>query len=117
MELRGVHHVSINVTDLAETLTFYTDALGLALLDRPDTIGPGAWLGCADGREVHLLMNDVPDNNGQHFAFEVADVDSVTERLSSVGRKVSAPNEIDGLCRQVFCKDPSGNLLEFNERL
>ncbi|MGF1597200.1 MAG: VOC family protein [Acidimicrobiales bacterium] len=117
MELRGVHHVSINVSDLPATQSFYTDVLGLDVLPRPELGVDGVWLGCPDGREIHLIVQDVPDNAGQHYAFEVDNVDGVTERLAGVGHKVSKASEIAGVCRQVFCKDPSGNLVEFNERL
>ena len=118
MQLRGVHHISINVTDLDDTLAFYTNTVGLERLPRPDGIGEGAWLGCPDGREVHLLRrDDVPDNLGQHYAFEVADVEVTKQDLVAGGRKASDINEIDGICRQVFCRDPSGNLVEFNQPL
>jgi catechol 2,3-dioxygenase-like lactoylglutathione lyase family enzyme len=119
MDLRGVHHVSINVSDLDETVAFYTDTLGLAVLERPDgkISVPGVWLGCPDGREIHLLLNDVPDRKGQHFAFEVGDVDAAVAVLAGAGHQVSQPSGIEGICRQVFCNDPSGNLVELNQRL
>jgi catechol 2,3-dioxygenase-like lactoylglutathione lyase family enzyme len=119
MELRGVHHVSINVSDLDETLAFYAGTLGLAVLPRPDgeISVPGAWLGCPDGREIHLLVNDVPDGKGQHFAFEVDDVDEIAAALDQAGHPAGQPAVIQGICRQVFCHDPSGNLVEFNQRL
>ncbi len=116
MELRGVHHVSINVTDLDETLRFYTETVGLERLWRPSGIGEGAWLGCPDGREIHLICQPVPENHGQHYAFEVADVDATRATLEAAGRRVRS-TEIDGVCRQVFCRDPSGNLVEFNQPL
>ena len=36
MELGTVHHVSINVADVEGTAPFYTDVLGMEVLDRPD---------------------------------------------------------------------------------
>ena len=54
---------------------------------------------------------------GQHFAFAVEDLDAVRESLTDAGVKVSKPFEIPGVCRQSFCKDPAGNLLEFNQQL
>lgn len=119
MDLLGVHHVSLNVSDLDQTVDFYTESLGLTLLDRPDdSISvPGAWLGCADGRQIHLLLNDVPDSKGQHFAFEVSDVPAVVLELAAKGVKMSTPSTMAGICVQAFCTDPSGNLVEFNQRL
>lgn len=119
MELRGVHHVSLNIDDLEASKAFYTDVLGLNLLARPDAeiSVPGAWLGLPDGRELHLLVNDLPEAKGQHFAFEVESVDSAVSHLSSKGIKTSEPRVMKGVCRQTFCSDPSGNLIEFNERL
>ena len=44
MQPAGVHHVSLNVTNTAEATAFYTDVLGLRLIDRPDFPFDGAWL-------------------------------------------------------------------------
>lgn len=120
MDLLGVHHVSINVTDLDQSLTFYRDTLGLKVLEsRPDDVitVDGAWLSCPDGREIHLLVNDMPTSKGQHWAFEVGDIESTVATLTAAGHKVSKPATMEGICTQVFCKDPSGNLVEFNLRL
>jgi catechol 2,3-dioxygenase-like lactoylglutathione lyase family enzyme len=119
MELRGVHHVSINIGDLAENVRFYTEVLGLELLARPDgdIAVDGAWLGLPDGRQVHLLVQESQPADGQHFAFEVEDLDAVVGELEGKGVKVSAPSALADVCRQSFTKDPSGNLLEFNQRL
>ncbi len=117
MDLLGVHHVSLNVSDLDETVAFYTDVLGLPLLERPELRVDGRWLGLPDGRELHLLASDVPADQGQHFAFEVDDVDAAIAHLDAAGHRTSKPGVIDGVCRQTFCVDPSGNRVEFNQRL
>ena len=36
MQLDGIHHVSINVSDVPAAQDFYVNVLGLDLLDRPD---------------------------------------------------------------------------------
>ncbi|MCP5028309.1 MAG: lactoylglutathione lyase [Actinomycetia bacterium] len=120
MELKGVHHVSINIGDLDENVRFYTEVLGMNLMEsRPDNDIPvdGAWLDLPDGRELHLLCRDSEPAPGQHFAYEVADLDAVIAELEGHGVKVSAPAELGGICRQSFAKDPSGNLLEFNQQI
>lgn len=119
MDLRGVHHVSINVSDLDQAVTFYTQVLGLEVLDRPDDAipVPGCWLRCPDGRQIHLLLDAVPEGKGQHFAFEVLDVAAVIDELKAKGVSVAEPYTMPDICVQTFCKDPSGNLVEFNQRL
>ncbi|HAR31589.1 MAG TPA: lactoylglutathione lyase [Gammaproteobacteria bacterium] len=115
--LSGIHHVSINVTDVEAARQFYVDALGLELLPRPELGVPGLWMR-AGAQEVHLLgMTSGAPLPEQHFAFAVADLDALRERLGTLDIRVSVPMEIPGICRQAFTRDPSGNLVEFNQRL
>lgn len=118
MELLGIHHVSINVSDLDETVVFYTDTLGMkVLLNRPDDYisAPGRWLECPNGQQVHLIHQPMPDNRGQHFAFRVSDLDEVRKTLSDQGIELGRDREMPGICRQASCADPSGNRVEFNQ--
>ena len=117
MVMSGIHHVSINVDDVDAAVRFYTDVLELESLDRPDLGFPGAWLSTGD-QEVHLLgIQDGKPPKQQHFAFLVGDLDAVRARLQGLDIKVSQPNEIAGVCKQSFAHDPSGNMIEFNQRL
>ena len=117
MGMLGIHHVSINVDDVDAAVNFYTQALELTVMDRPDLGFPGAWLQAGE-QEVHLLgIQDGKPPKQQHFAFLVEDLEAVRSRLASMDIKVSKPNEISGVCRQSFAHDPSGNMVEFNERL
>ena len=110
----GIHHVSINVTDTAAAVDFYTSVLGLTVrTDRPDFSFAGAWLDLA-GQQVHLLEIDMPDDRGQHFAIGVADLDAVVSEIRGRGITVSDPKPV-GSGRQSFLHDPSGNLVELNQ--
>ena len=110
----GVHHVSINVRDAAESVTFYTEVLGLTLRDdRPDFGFGGAWLDLG-AQQVHLLEIAVPDDVGQHFAIHVADIDASVADLRDKGIEVSDPKPVAS-SRQCFLRDPSGNLIELHE--
>lgn len=116
MELRGVHHVSLNVADAAASERFYVDVLGLERLDRPDFGFPGAWLGCADGRQVHLIqVEDWVAPKGQHFAFAVEDIEGMRQELQAKGIKVSETSVVPGAGRQCFFRDPAGNMIELNQ--
>lgn len=118
MQLRRIHHVSINVDDLDAAMAFYVDTLGLGVLDtRPDLGFPGAWLDAGE-QEIHLLQVDgFEAPKGQHFAFEVDDLAGAISTLGERGVETTSPATMDGICVQAFLKDPTGNLIELNQRL
>ncbi len=114
MQPLGVHHVSINVGDAAEGVRFYTEVLGLTPReDRPDFGFGGAWLDIG-GQQVHLIESAVPNDCGQHFAIQVADIDAAVAELRGCGVGVSDPKPVAS-SRQCFLRDPSGNLIELHE--
>lgn len=114
MQPLGVHHVSINVRNAAESIEFYTDVIGLSVRsDRPDFPFGGAWLDIG-GQQVHLIEAEVPDDHGQHFAIQVADLDETVAELRARGVEVRGPKGV-GSSRQAFLHDPSGNRLELHE--
>ena len=114
---QGIHNVSINVNDVDAALDFYVGVLNLELKHRPDLGLPGAWIQAGE-QEIHLLGIDsgVPVKE-QHFAFAVSDADTVHNALTERGFNPSAIREIPAVCRQFFTHDPSGNMIEFNQRL
>lgn len=114
MQPLGVHHVSINVRDADEAVAFYTEVLGLTVRDdRPDFSFGGAWLDIG-AQQVHLLEVPVPDDRGQHFAIQVADLDAAVAELRAAGQEVGDPSVV-GTGRQAFLHDPSGNLIELHQ--
>ncbi len=115
MKLQGVHHVSLNVSDVEEARRFYVDVLGLEEIPRPAFPFPGAWLR-SGGQEIHLIRQEghrAPE--GQHFAFRVDDVDAAAKALAARGVSVGGPMDVPGAGRQAFLRDPSGNLIELNQ--
>ena len=87
--INGIHHVSINVKDVQESVQFYVDLLGMEQIARPDMGFPGAWLKSA-GHEVHLLgIDSTPPPKEQHFAFAVDDVAAVKAAVEAAGFKCS----------------------------
>jgi len=114
MQPLGVHHVSINVSDVAAGVEFYTGVLGLTLRDDRPAFGfGGAWLNLG-GQQVHLIHNQVPEHLGQHFAIQVADLDAAVAELRGKGLDVPDPVPV-GTGRQTFVRDPSGNGVELNQ--
>jgi catechol 2,3-dioxygenase-like lactoylglutathione lyase family enzyme len=114
MRAAGVHHVSINVSDVPAALAFYTEVLGLTpRTDRPDFGFGGAWLDVG-GQQVHLIEAPVPESKGQHFALRVDDLDATVAELRAKGVTVSDPKPV-GPGRQAFLHDPAGNMVELNQ--
>lgn len=111
MQVLGVHHVSLNVSDVDAAMAFYTGTLGLGVrTDRPDFGFGGAWLDVG-GQQIHLIAAPPPENLGQHLALRVADLVATVSELRSQGIEVTDPSPV-GPGRQAFLVDPSGNAVE-----
>jgi len=116
MLIADIHHVSLNVSDVERSVAFYCDVLGLSELPRPRLRNPGAWLDAGNGRQIHLIRADVPDDLGQHVSFAVADLDATVAALTDAGVRISSPVHVgDTALRQSFANDPDGNRLEFTQ--
>jgi len=114
MQVRGVHHVSLNVADVEAALGFYTGTLGLVQRpDRPDFGFPGAWLD-AGGQQVHLIGGSPPPARGQHFALLVDDIEGTIGELRRAGTEVTDPIPV-GSNFQAFLNDPDGNQIELHQ--
>jgi glyoxylase I family protein len=118
MIARRLDHVSFPVRDLARSLAFYRDLLGLRPIPRPDLGFPGAWLQAGDA-QVHLLEvpadfeggTPPPDLNplAGHTAFAIDDYDAALETLQRHGLDVLALGRDAG---QMWVRDPDGHIIE-----
>ncbi len=122
MQYEGIHHVSLNVTDLAKAEAFYEEVLGLRRIERPPFDFAGTWYGVGDaGQQLHLIVkrampagtSEIVTRDG-HFAMRVADWAATLEWLRQCGieHKVNAAS-ITGFA-QIFLHDPDRNLIELN---
>jgi catechol 2,3-dioxygenase-like lactoylglutathione lyase family enzyme len=111
----GLDHVAINVPDVPNAITFYTEVLGLTLNDtRPDFGFAGAWLD-AGAQQVHLIELPVAPNVGQHFAVLYDDLPAVVAELRSQGYEVTDPTPTSPGRSQAFVSDPWGNGIELHQ--
>ena len=117
----GIHHVSLNVTDLARAKAFYEGVLGLAVIDRPPFDFAGEWYGIGEAGQLHLIVKKerhdaagtIATRDG-HFAMRVADWTAALEWLRQCGVEHKAnPDSVTGF-GQIFLRDPDGNLIELN---
>ena len=121
MAIRGLDHVNISTTRLAETTAFFTEVMGLTVGWRPDFPFGGAWLYAGDKDLVHLAeVAEAPrPSRGSaldHFAFAIDDYDAAVRALEAQGvayRPLASP--APGI-RQLFIADLNGVTIELNYR-
>jgi glyoxylase I family protein len=127
MNIRGVHHVAIIVSDYARSRRFYAETLGFRILAetyRADRASYKLDLQVDDGLQLELFsFPDPPARPNRpeacglrHLAFRVANLDEAIGHLLS--REVAVEEaRVDPLTgrRFTFCPDPDGLPLEFYE--
>ncbi len=115
-----LQHVNIMVDDLDQGVAFYRDLIGLELDVTPDLDFPAQFLKFNGVQQIHI--NEFVDKRSfrAHFCIVVDDFNSVFRRM-----KLAGAIDIDPwgkICRlptgtmQMFCRDPSGNLVEIASR-
>jgi catechol 2,3-dioxygenase-like lactoylglutathione lyase family enzyme len=120
-----MNHVLVPADDIGKTKEFYSDVLGLDIVEMPAT-GYSfnmQWYRSADGVEVHCVQKDEAvagwtgtDFNPTmqpHVAFEVEDYEATKAELRARGIPFyEAHGEGVLVRRQLFVRDPAGLTLE-----
>jgi len=125
MMITGLFHIAIKTANLAATVKFYTEVIGLAEFDRPNFGFPGAWLGTAGPAGfpiIHIYAGGPALGGRRTVAQGTAAIDHVS--LSAVGfqdfvKRFKKFNldwrefEVPGTTLwQLFVYDPSGVQIE-----
>jgi catechol 2,3-dioxygenase-like lactoylglutathione lyase family enzyme len=125
MVITGIFHVAIKTADLAGTIKFYRDVLGMRVAPRPNFPTQGAWLACStpdNSTIIHFYAGDAARDETGGFARGTAAIDHVSltvvgyrdtvERIKAYGldwREYVVP---DTKLWQIFIYDPNGVQLE-----
>jgi catechol 2,3-dioxygenase-like lactoylglutathione lyase family enzyme len=129
MRIKGIEHVSVNVSDMAPSLAFYGEVLGLERLQTvPEEGFAITYFALPDGGRLELFdyggKNPAPargesDAGLRHLAFEVDSVDRAEEELRAKGVRITLPaTDLPELgVRVVLFLDPNGVTLEFCQRI
>lgn len=113
-------HVSLLTSDVERSRAFYEGVLGLQpSRRRPDFTFGGVWYEFGP-IELHLIeVENIPapsadpyGGRDRHVAFTVADLDALINLFHDNG--IDYRRSASGR-RALFCRDPDGNALEFNE--
>jgi len=118
-------HTMIRVTDLQQSIEFYTQILGMSVLDRmenPDYRYTLVFVGYPDqpgGTTIELTHNWDTDqyemgNAFGHLALGVDDIYSACDKIRSLGGNISRePGPLKGGTTHIaFIKDPDGYPIE-----
>lgn len=121
--IKSIAHASFLVEDVARSLYFYHDVLGIPVNpNRPDFPFDGAWLDIGpNGQQIHLMKLPNPDSEAErpahggrdkHVALVVENLEQLAEKLDEAGIEFSRSKSGRAA---FFCRDPDGNALEFAE--
>jgi catechol 2,3-dioxygenase-like lactoylglutathione lyase family enzyme len=112
-------HNTVETFDLAKTVAFYRDVLGMALGDRPQQGVNGAWM-CLHGRAV-VHLNEVgrirhePGGVIDHVAFVADEYDRMKRQLDELGVTYEVVDSRPSrMLRQLYLLDPNGVRIEVN---
>jgi glyoxylase I family protein len=119
-----LNHVALPTANPERSARFYCEVLGFRLTSRPSFSFRGAWLHRRDvGAMIHLIHDETfrpalgePINTRSgHLAMHVDDYDGAVESLRAHGVEIVERVLPDYGYRQVFFRDPDGNVLELGE--
>jgi lactoylglutathione lyase len=126
VKVRGLFETHLTVSDLARSVEFYRDVVGLPVaLELPERGAVFHWIGAPGQAMLGLWsIGSAPMNMQLHIAFDMAleDVLQAPQRLrgegieplSFFGEPADEPSYIGWMpAAAVYFRDPSGHMLEF----
>ena len=128
------HHCGISVVDLETSIAWYNEMLGFTLEKRIDVEGLPAKIAFLKNENFRIELFQMPDaaplpedrkypdrdlmtHGTKHMAYQVADINSLIEKLKAKGVEVVIDvNELDNSLMS-FIRDHDGNLVELIQLL
>ena len=125
MQVKKLLHTRMRVSDMEQTIQFYTDVLGLEVLERK--VSPRgshlAFLKVPNSEELIELTSFPPSGPVKvqedliHLAFQVESLDDAIAWLNTKGVKVTdGPTQTSSGSRFIFIDAPDGYEVELIER-
>lgn len=111
--LRELAYALVPITDLARSVIFYRDVLGLPLVWLEQQQGHAAVE--TSGLLLVLSTHEPPGAGGTVLAFDTQDMDTVLSALEERGVRFPQGIQEHGGRRTARFADPDGNSLELNQ--
>ncbi len=109
-----INHFNICVPPdrLDEAKNFYSNVMGLELINRPDDVfdSPGYWFNIGDA-QLHIGVEESSRFTERHTAIEVTNILSAQKHLEANGIHIHPQPKVRGWERFAFV-DPFGNRME-----
>ena len=123
MQLKGIHHIALNVTDLDRSEHFYTDILGFSVTHRfskglrhimLDTGNALLALFETPSLEMETALEQLSKKGYMHFAFETnrEEFINIIEELKSKKVHIGSGPVVRGEGESIYFTDPDQNHLE-----
>ncbi len=125
MRVKKLLHTRMRVSDMDQTINFYTDVLGLEVMERKTSPRGShlAFLKVPNSEELIELCSFPPSGPVKvqedlvHLAFEVENLDRTIEALIAKGVKITdGPTRTSSGSRFIFIDAPDGYEVELIER-
>jgi catechol 2,3-dioxygenase-like lactoylglutathione lyase family enzyme len=114
----GVNELVLEVVDLEESIRFYTEVLGLPLVERWDN-RDAVWVMAGDRTRIGLWRPQVGLAGGRggvhvHYAMHLPEesYDAAVERLRAHGLQVQEEIFAEDRGRAAYVTDPDGHVVE-----
>ncbi len=123
LEPGPLNHLALPTADPDRAARFYCEVLGFRLVPRPSFSFDGRWLYRKEvGPMLHLIYDaqhkpatGAINTRGSHFAMQCHTIDRAIQQLEEYGIEYVERVLPDQGYRQVFFRDPDGNVLELGE--
>jgi catechol 2,3-dioxygenase-like lactoylglutathione lyase family enzyme len=118
MAIAGMNHFTVLTDDVAATVGFYCDLLGLAVGPRPPFDFPGAWLYAGESAVLHVIggrgKSELAPGVIDHMAFSAEGLAATLAALDARGLPYQCRRLTGGGVWQVFLHDPNGAKVELD---
>ena len=123
MQLKGIHHIALNVTDLDRAEQFYTDVLGFTVTHRfskglrhimLDTGNALLALFETPELEMKSALEQLSDKGYMHFAFATnrEEFIKILDELKNKNVRIDSGPVVRGEGESIYFTDPDKNHLE-----
>jgi catechol 2,3-dioxygenase-like lactoylglutathione lyase family enzyme len=118
MATLGMNHFTVLTDDVAGTVDFYRDLVGLADGYRPDLGFPGAWLYAGGQAVLHVVGGsakaELKPGVIDHIAFTATGLAATLDALAARGIHYACRQQVGTRLWQVFFFDPNGARVELD---